>query len=240
MEAGLFRLADALHSHGRRRRSALRGPGPLGQGDDELGELPGGRLHPERPRRPCTTISWLSDSPSPQKMSVTQVFFTIVQIDEDIANIQSTEKLLQDRLNELNERVRLGKSRESEVLMIASQIASLKAQEEKEQGDRAGLMEDLSFLTGVAVSSLDILNDTPSVETIEPLDNYLSVAKNRSDVEAVRQDLLSQAYRVSISKGSFLPAINLDGSWYTTRSGSLSSSKWDASISLDMPLFQVV
>jgi len=48
---------------------------------------------------------------------------------------------MEERRAELNDRVALGKSRDSEVLMIESQIAALIAQEEKAKGDRAGAAE---------------------------------------------------------------------------------------------------
>jgi outer membrane protein len=172
---------------------------------------------------------------------VTQAFYAIVQVDADVANIQNTLKLLQDRVQELNERMRLGKSRESEILAVESQIATLRAQQESSRGDRAKAAESLSRLIGVDSALLALNDDTPPVEDAGPSEKYLEAVKSRPDIEVARQDAIIQSSRVRITKGLLLPTFNLDGSWYAARSGSLSGSigsTWDTSLSLDIPLFQ--
>ena len=170
--------------------------------------------------------------------SVTQSFYSVIQLQTDILNIQNMEKLMQDRIADLNERVRLGKSRESEVLVVESQIATLKAQEENQKGNLANALEALSFLTGIDSSELNIVDDSSQIQSVEIIDNYLVKAKNRPEIEAAKQDVLFQTNAVSAAKGSHLPSLDLDGSYYTNRSGSLSSSNWEALFTLDMPLFQ--
>lgn len=172
------------------------------------------------------------------KNNVIQAFYSLVKIDKDIMNIETIIKLLETRYKEINARVRLGKSRESELLMIESQVATLRAQEEKAYGDRAKAVEFLSFLTGIEASSLTIIDDSAQIENIEPVEKFINTVSSRPDIEAARQDILSQVYKVRIAKGAKLPVLDFDGSWYHLRSGSLSSSKWDAILSLDIPLFQ--
>ncbi|MCB4792854.1 MAG: TolC family protein [Elusimicrobia bacterium] len=172
------------------------------------------------------------------EVSVTQSFYTVIQLQADIQNIQSSEKLLQDRIIELNERVRLGKSRESEVLAVESQIATLKAQEESRKGNLANALESLSFLTGIDSSELNIIDDSSGVQDLEILEKYIAKVNDWPEIEAARQDIVFQTNAVNIAKGSRLPSLDLDGSYYTNRSGSLSSSNWEALFTFDMPLFQ--
>jgi outer membrane protein len=169
---------------------------------------------------------------------VTQAFYNLLQIETDAANINNTYNLLQDRLKELNERVRLGKSRESEVLAVESQMAVLRAQEENTEGERQKALEDLSFLTGVAADDITVFDDTPAVEKLDPIEKYLQTIQYRPDIEALRQGLESQKYLVKIAKGDFWPSLNLSGSWYTARSGSQSDSNWQTLLLLDFPLFE--
>ncbi|MFH1368960.1 MAG: TolC family protein [Elusimicrobiota bacterium] len=172
------------------------------------------------------------------KADVTWTFYSVAQIDGDIANIKNTRQLMEERRSELLERVRLGKSRNSEILVLESQIATLSAQEEKARADRAIAVETLAYLIGSDPAGLAVADDTPAPGPAEPLEKYLESAKNRSDIEAEKRNVLSQQYKVAVARGSLLPTLNLDGSWYTQRSGSMSDSKWDAVFSLDVPLFQ--
>lgn len=169
---------------------------------------------------------------------VIQAFYALVQSDADIANIRATEALLRDRLTELSERVRLGKARESETLMIESQLASLRAQESKAQGDRGREVETLALLTGADPETLAVADTAQSPAPAEPLEKYIEAARNRVDVAAARQDAAAQAIRVKLARGGLLPTLNLDGALYTARSGSYANSDWEAQLSLDVPLYQ--
>jgi len=170
--------------------------------------------------------------------SVAQVFYTIAGIESDIRNVNETLQLMQDRIKELTERVRLGKSRDSEVLMTESQIAALRAQEEKLQGDRSSALETLAFLTGAAPERLAIVDTMPEVTRAEPLEQALAASKQRSDVLVARQNVAQEESLVRISRGTLLPTANLDGSWYASRSGSLSGAAWDIYLLMDVPVFQ--
>jgi outer membrane protein len=172
------------------------------------------------------------------KSQVTAAFYSLALVNADITNIRNNEKLLEGRIIELTERVRLGKSRESELLMVQSQIAGLKAEEESDNGLIANAVENLAFLTGLNPSVLSIKDDMPAVNSIEPLEVYVSSGRNRSDIKAAAGDVASQKYNVNIAKGAHLPTLDLDGSWYTQKSSSYSGSKWDALITLNFPLFQ--
>jgi outer membrane protein len=172
------------------------------------------------------------------KADISQAFYTLAQLEIDLKDIQDSYNLLQDRLKELNERVQLGKSRESEVLVVQSQMGVLLAQEESAENDRQAALETLSLLTGVKAEELAIIDDNPATVTVDPVEKYQEAAKNRPDLEALRQEIISQNYQVKIARGDYWPAVNLDGSWYTGNSDRPENVTWQAAISLDFPLFQ--
>jgi outer membrane protein len=169
---------------------------------------------------------------------VAQIFYAIAEIESDIKNVRETMQLIQSRISELAERVRLGKSRDSEVLMTESQVAALRAQAEKLEGDRSKALETLAFLTGTPPDLLDIADTTPQVTRAEPLEHALAAVRQRSDVLVARQNVAQEESLVRIARGALLPTANLDGSWYTSRSGSLSGVDWDVYLFMNVPLFQ--
>jgi outer membrane protein TolC len=165
-------------------------------------------------------------------------FYSLVLVNADIDNLRSSEKILENRITELTERVRLGKSRDSEILMVQSQIAGLKAQEESDNGLRANAVEDLAFLTGLQPSSISVKDDMPAVNSLEPIEVYLNSGKRRSDIEAAESDVVSEKYSLDIANGARLPTLNLLAYWYTHRDTAYPGSNWDTFITLNFPLFQ--
>ncbi|MCX5782275.1 MAG: TolC family protein [Elusimicrobia bacterium] len=171
--------------------------------------------------------------------AVANAFYTLGQHESDYKNLGETITLLQQRVDELNERVRLGKSRESEVLVVQSEIASLKAQAEQTKGDGADSLESLSYLTGIDSSKLIISDDTQDIEQAVPIDKVLESALNRSEMRALLEQIKEQNFRLAIAKGDFLPTLDLDANYYTVRSNeTYANAKWDAAFSLNLPLFQ--
>jgi outer membrane protein len=170
---------------------------------------------------------------------VAAAFYSLVSIEADGKNVADAIKVMRDRVRELNDRIRLGKSRNSEALVVESQIAALRAQEEQILGNRAKALDTLSFLTGIDPSQITVADTLPAVVQADPLDKAVSAALTaRPDIRAAREDIRSQEYRVNIARGLLLPSADLGANVYTMRSGSLSGSYWDALLSLNVPLFQ--
>ena len=172
------------------------------------------------------------------KSQVTSAFYSLALVNADIENIRSSEKILENRITELTERVRLGKSRDSEILMVQSQIAGLKAQEESDNGARANAIEDMAFLTGLQPSAVYVKDDMPTDNSIEQVEIFLISGKNRSDIKAATNNVVSQQYNLDIAKGAHLPTLNLLANWYTHRDSGSPGSNWDTFLALNFPLFQ--
>jgi len=169
---------------------------------------------------------------------LTSAFYDLALADADMANVKNSFKLLNERLGELKDRVRLGKSRRSEALAVESQLATLEANEQKSYYDRSKAVEALAFLTGLSPDSIAIIDDAPLPPGPGDLRKYIEAVRDRSDIEAARQDIVAQSYRLKAAKGAFLPTVNLDGSFYHIRSGSMADSRWETLLSVELPLFQ--
>ena len=146
--------------------------------------------------------------------------------------------MLQNRLKELDDRVQLGKSRESEVLVVQSQLGVLLAQEESAENDRQAALETLAFLTGLKAEDLTVTDDNAALGNMDPVEKYLEAAKNRPDLEALRQEIVTQNYQVKIARGDYWPAVDLDTNWFTGNSDRPENVTWQAAVSLDFPLIQ--
>jgi outer membrane protein len=166
-------------------------------------------------------------------------FYDILLQDTDMINLRENAQLLADRRRELLDRVRLGKSRNSEILMIESQIAALNAQEESDAGLRADAVERLAFLTGLDPATLMVQEQQEAgSQALEPVGTYLTAVDARPETKIARNDIAAQRYAVRATQGLRLPSLDLGAGWYPLRSGSLADSTWDLLLSLQVPLFQ--
>src|SRR6185295_4454258 len=75
-------------------------------------------------------------------------FYTIVALEKDLANVREEIGLYDRRVKDLNARVRIGRSRVSEVLTVQSLQSTLSAQAEAIGGTIRTQRALLSFLTG--------------------------------------------------------------------------------------------
>lgn len=171
-------------------------------------------------------------------LDIVRAFYTVVLLDKNLENVQKIIALAEERLSELIRRVEIGKSRRSEVLSMESQIATLKAEEEKIRGDREKALELLFFLTGMTSEKVKLIDEMPDVNSVPSEEELLSRLSTRPDFLAIKKDLESKKYSLKVEKRSLLPTVSLLGDYYLKRVGFQEPIDWDIYITLDVPLFQ--
>ena len=169
-------------------------------------------------------------------MDVTQNFYTVLSIEQDLKNFGEEINQNIDREKELNSRVRIGRSRIGEVLSVQSTISTLRAQVEQLQGQLGTAREAFAFLSGLASTTL--LRDTEDLPAnLEPLDDYLARLELRPDVIAGRQRLSAAQENTKVARGAHLPSLDLNANRYLERTGNLKDSNWDVGIALTVPIY---
>jgi outer membrane protein len=171
-------------------------------------------------------------------LDVARAFYSVVLLETDLTDVRAVVDLSRTRVKELGERVRLGKSRESELLSAESQLAALQAEEAETLGDLAAAREALSFLTGKDLGTAPLEDSVPRVEKAEPLDPLLARSATRTDVRAQRADVESRRDAVRVARGAYFPSAGVAGSYYLKRTGIQEPVDWDVIFSLDMPIYQ--
>jgi outer membrane protein len=163
-------------------------------------------------------------------------FYTIAQIEMDLASDQKILQVLRSRLGELNDRVELGKSRASELLAQEADISLLEAGIEKEKGLKAVAYQMLAFLTGLDPQP-PISYGNPIQNGSKKLEAYLSTIDQRPDVLASQKGVELAKGEVKIRKGDLLPNANAEFNYYPYRVGFQKDIHWDAIFRLGIPVF---
>ena len=167
---------------------------------------------------------------------VVQNFYTVLSLEQDLKNLDEEINQALDREKELNTRVRIGRSRVSEVLTVQTTISTLRAQVEQLQGQLRTAREVFAFLSGLEATTP--LRDTEALPaSVEPLDEYLARLALRPDVKASRQRLTAAQESVSVARGAHLPSVDLNANRYLERTGSLKDVTWDVQIALTLPIY---
>jgi outer membrane protein len=202
---------------------------PLFHGLRELNAIKGYKASTEvaRQQKNQFLLDLLSD--------VSDVFYTAHGLQQEIEVLISQRQLTEDRIKELERRVRLGKSRDSEVLSARVDLASLDAQTEDTRQQHATSRQVLMFLTQVT-PDIPLKDDRPFPQGMA-LEEALARSSQRPDLKAAEYEREVQRHQLNYSRGGYLPGVDFTGKYYTERVGFQSGIKWDALFSIDVPIF---
>jgi len=169
-------------------------------------------------------------------VDVADAFYLLREQREDLGTLELTRSILLGRLEELEGRERLGRSRPSEVASASAQLRRIEADIERARGLETSARQLLEFLTGV--DHIDAVADDAPLPVLDPEGTYLSAVASRPDVRAAEEAARVAGAQVRIAKGDFWPNVDLESNYYTERAGVSADVDWDVLLSVDVPLFQ--
>jgi len=204
---------------------------PLFQGFKSLGALTGaGNLRSQR------KYEWIR-AQHLLFLDVARSFYQVLRYEKDLEIIQEIKKLFLERIAELSERERIGRSRASELATANAGLKNIEAELAKSQGALTAEKNVLEFLIGMPLEGLK-LKDTviPGEEIV--LSHYLSNLEMRPDVEASENAMKLARKNLIVVQSDLWPVVSLEYNRYTERDGFQSNIDWDALFKIDVPLFR--
>ncbi len=166
---------------------------------------------------------------------VAEVFYAALELQQELDVFETQLKLTQERIEELSRRVRLGRSRESEILSARVELASLEAEREDTRQRWAAARETLWFLTRITPEPS--LMDDRSPPALPDFAQSLGQAGQRPDLLAAAERQRQQERMVTYAKGNFWPGLDFTGRYYTERVGFNKEVNWDMQLDLTVPIF---
>jgi|GEM_PF-970559 len=154
-----------------------------------------------------------------------------------LRNHDETELQLYDnQIGELRARVKIGRTRSSDLLSVqaarSGSAARLKAAE-------SALLQSKLALANLARIPLNIeLREEVAMGTpLAPLDEYLNASITHPDLVAARKRRDAAEEQISYERGFHFPTLGLTGNYYLEKAGYPNDSKWDATLTLSVPIF---
>ncbi len=205
---------------------------PLFQGFKTLGALQGaGSLKKQRVGERIRAEQLLF-------LDVTNAFYDVLRYQKDVEIIQGIHDLFTERMADLREREKIGRSRHSETVTAESRMRIIESELAHAKGTLAVAKHILEFLIGTSAEP-EQLKDMEIIENdAEKLNTYLAAAEKRPDVEAAKQAVKTAWNGVIVTQSDLWPNISLVNNQYQKRDGFQDPIDWDLLFKINVPLFK--
>ncbi|MFA6142816.1 MAG: TolC family protein [Candidatus Omnitrophota bacterium] len=168
-------------------------------------------------------------------VDVSNAFYLLMEKREDLRALQKIRIALSNRIKELRQRERLGRSRPSEVVNAKAQLYGVESDIEISKNQEVIARLLLEFLVGGSVYSISDTHDMPS--DLQPVNYYVAKSDQRPDVKATRFGWEVAKKEVMIVNSDFLPNVDVEANYYTQRTGSSKGIDWDVTLNVNVPIF---
>ena len=167
------------------------------------------------------------------------LFYQVLILQKDIQNLNNEIELNQKRVTELQRFIRVGRSRQSELLTLQTNIAVLEAQLASVQGQLASTRDAFAFMTGLdRETPLQDDQPIPQRANTEDVQKYIGRVDSRPDIHALQEAVLASEEGLLVARGAHFPSIDLTANYYFMRPGFLSDVNWDLQLGFTLPIFQ--
>ena len=168
---------------------------------------------------------------------VAAAFYGVLRYQKEIGITREIHELLEQRIKELEEREKIGRSRTSEVATARTSLDSLEASLAGLKGSLATFQFLLEYLIGMEIQNRKLDDkwnqDPPTLN----LTDYLIKANSRSDVQAAEQAVKTAWRGILVAQSGFWPTANLGYTKFTHRVGPFADVNWDLLLTMTVPLF---
>jgi len=168
-------------------------------------------------------------------IDVMDSFYLVLQSRRDVRILSVTQKTLNERIHDLNERVQLGRSRESEVSSATADLKTVEANLWGAKRSQVLAEQLLEYYIGCSVKG-QIVEDWE--QHAKTLDEYLATVLKRSDVQAAENALVVAQQGVVVAQSDLFPKVDVSGNYYTRRVGIASGVDWDVLLTCTVPIFE--
>jgi outer membrane protein len=167
---------------------------------------------------------------------VAQAFYNVLQYEGDMNVEADLIDALRARVDDLKDRVTLGRSRPSELLQAQTDLANAKVTYESQLGSSNSSMETLAFYTGIPSSEL-ILKDTQKFPTVAQLEAYLADSPSRPDVLSQVESMRQAERNLSVAEGQLFPTVSASGDYLASQDPVSNNIDATMTIEVSMPIF---
>ncbi len=168
---------------------------------------------------------------------VAKGFYAILTLSAERALLKRQHLAVEERVSDLTRRVRIGRSKKSDLLSSQVSLETLAAQVALIEAQLAAETENFRYLT--RIEGPVVLRDTESIpQNLPEVQKFLDGVDKNPSLSAKRKALNAAKFRRRGAWGETLPTADLSGNYYLKRSGILKDVDWDLKIEVTLPFFE--
>jgi outer membrane protein TolC/AcrR family transcriptional regulator len=167
---------------------------------------------------------------------VAQAFYNVLEFQGDLAIQRDLVQALASRVDDLKDRVSLGRSRPSELLQAQTDLANAQVTIQSDIGSDNAALETLAFYTGIPAAQLK-LKDTQKFPSVEQLEYYLAHSGDRPDVLSQVQSLRQAERTLDAARGELLPTVTAQGQYLASQDPVSNNIDGTMILEISMPIF---
>jgi outer membrane protein TolC len=167
---------------------------------------------------------------------VAQAFYDVLQYEGDMDIQADLIDALQARVDDLRDRVRLGRSRPSELLQAQTDLANARETYEQQRGSLNAAKETLAFYIGVPSGQFK-LKDTQKFPSAGQLEAYVTSSVARPDVLSQLDSLRQAERQLSSAEGQLWPTVTANGNFLASQDPVSNEINGTMTIEVSMPIF---
>lgn len=165
-----------------------------------------------------------------------QSFYSVLAFRKDLEHLTNMIRIYDRRIEELNNWVRIGRSRSSDLLSAKTARALIIAQTKQAEGELANAQSLFSFVTGLdPKTELKDREEGPS--SAPSLTECLGSMKERPDLEAARNRSFAAYKGIKIAQSSRWPWLGLSGGVSLEKALSRNELSWDIQVVISYAIF---
>lgn len=168
-------------------------------------------------------------------LNTSDLFYQVLGYEKDLGILQKINGSLKDRHQDLVSRIALGRSRKSELLAAETDLAENQTTIEQVRGLLGATRELFAFLIGIPANRFE-LQSSRELPPIDKLETYLWKTGVRPDVVSSREEQTVAERNLSISKGAFLPTMDVTANHYTLEEPK-KIQDWNIIVTAEVPIF---
>lgn len=169
-------------------------------------------------------------------VDVVNAYYNLLQAVKDQEILASTRQLLGKRMMELAERVKIGKSRQTEMASGRSDLKAIDADLVDARRAVRVARNLLEFYIGQPLGDRTLVDLEPKTD-LGDASVYLPLAAKRPDVTADEQAYVLAKANLLSARGGFFPTVSATGDYYTKREGFQNGNDWDVTLTASIPIF---
>ncbi|MDD5428749.1 MAG: TolC family protein [Candidatus Omnitrophica bacterium] len=169
-------------------------------------------------------------------VDVSDAFYLLLEKRADLNVLKRIRVVLDDRIKELIARERLGRSRPSEIVYVKTQLYSVEASIELVKSQEVVARQLLEFLVGQPVGPIADTYQFP--DKLKPEEYYVAQSLARPDVQATKFAWQLSKENILVVESDFLPQVDVNGNYYTQRTGFYETTDWDIELKVSVPIFE--